>query len=89
MADASLFHMPTDIPKELCLLLADILPTGYSVAMNARRLADEDRTPWGPGTQEGSIGKSEKRGVAVVIGCGPVSGSKESHSINPIQSICP
>lgn len=72
MADASLIPCPTDIPKELCLMLADILPTGYSTAYNARRLADEDRTTWGPG-EESVSGEMKKGGVCVVIGCGPVS----------------
>ena len=57
--------MPEDIPEKLLVLMADILPTGYSTAMNARRLADEE------------VGSSKSTGlkdaVAVVIGAGPVS----------------
>lgn len=71
LADTSLFAMPDDIPEELCILMTDILPTGYSTAMNARRLADEGRTPNGPQDTQG--GPLPKRGVCVVIGCGPVS----------------
>ncbi|ORX34455.1 chaperonin 10-like protein [Kockovaella imperatae] len=56
LADSTLFPVPDDIPAELMLLMADILPTGFSVAMNARMLS----------------GKIETKGVAVVIGCGPV-----------------
>jgi threonine dehydrogenase-like Zn-dependent dehydrogenase len=58
------------MPEELMLLMADILPTGYSVALNARRLADEDRAPWG--ANGGVRGNPKKGGVCVVIGCGPV-----------------
>ncbi len=68
MADASLFSMPGGMKKELGLMMCDILPTGFSVAMNAWRLADEDRGL--PGT--GSEGEG-KRGFCVVVGCGPVS----------------
>lgn len=50
--------------------MTDILPTGFSTAMNARRLADEDRTPHGP--QTGTAGPLSKRGVCLVVGCGPV-----------------
>ena len=68
MADASMFHLPDGIPKELCLLLTDILPTGYSTAMNAARLADDGRVSMEAALQ----GKVQKKGVCVVIGCGPV-----------------
>lgn len=70
LADTTAFAMPDDIPEELLCLMTDILPTGYSTAMNARRLADEDRTPSGPQVAEG--GPLKKEGVCVVIGCGPV-----------------
>ena len=76
MADASLFHMPGGMRKELGLMMCDILPTGYSVAMNARRLADEDQRPGdarggaGGGARAGA-GRG-KSGVCVVVGCGPV-----------------
>lgn len=64
MADASLFPMPKGMKKDLGLMMSDILPTGYSVAMNARRLADEERSTGFEGL--------DKRGVCVVVGCGPV-----------------
>lgn len=66
MADSSMFPLPSDLPKELGLMLADILPTGFSVAYNAKRLADEERELL---SQQGG----SKEGVVVVIGCGPVS----------------
>ena len=74
MADASLFHSPEGIKKELGLMMCDILPTGYSVAMNAWRLADEDREMGGGGGLAGEgKGKGKgKKGICVVIGCGPV-----------------
>jgi threonine dehydrogenase-like Zn-dependent dehydrogenase len=77
LADTSLFHLPTDLPMELLINMTDILPTGYSVAMNARRLADEERTPTGP--QDALVGKLAKRGVCVVVGCGPVSTGRLKH----------
>ncbi|WRT68091.1 uncharacterized protein IL334_005066 [Kwoniella shivajii] len=61
LADGCVFKKPDQLPDELMLLMADILPTGYSAAANARALLD------GP-TQEKSI----KDDVCVVIGCGPV-----------------
>ncbi|WOO84330.1 putative zinc-binding alcohol dehydrogenase [Vanrija pseudolonga] len=64
-ADGCLFAAPADIPEKLMVLMADIVPTGYYVATNAKRLADEDRSD-----QLDKVGK--KGGVAVVIGCGPV-----------------
>ncbi|CAD6576948.1 MAG: hypothetical protein TREMPRED_001826 [Tremellales sp. Tagirdzhanova-0007] len=73
MADASLFPMPGGIKKELGLMMCDILPTGYSVAMNAWRLADEDRERGGGGGGLAGEGKGEgKKGICVVVGCGPV-----------------
>jgi threonine dehydrogenase-like Zn-dependent dehydrogenase len=60
-----LFLIPADVPEELMLLLGDILPTGYSAAHNARRLLDED--------DERDTKLTVKDGVAVVMGCGPVS----------------
>ena len=62
LADTTLFHVPDDLPLELMVLMTDILPTGYSTAMNARRLADEGR----------SGEAMKKEGVCLVIGCGPV-----------------
>lgn len=64
LADGSLFAVPSDVPSESMLLLADILSTGFSCAHNARRLLDEDdeRDDW-----------MQHEGVAVVYGCGPVS----------------
>jgi threonine dehydrogenase-like Zn-dependent dehydrogenase len=73
LADATLLPTPPDMPEELMLLMADILPTGYSVAWHARRLADEDREPLGAAQEK------DKGGVCVVVGCGPVSrGSRGS-----------
>jgi threonine dehydrogenase-like Zn-dependent dehydrogenase len=46
------------------LLLCDILPTGYSCAYHGRRLLDED---------DDREMTEPMDGVAVVIGCGPVS----------------
>lgn len=62
--------MPSDIPQELAIIMTDILPTGYSTAWNARRLADEGRH-WG--MEDMLAGTVEKKGICVVIGCGPVS----------------
>ena len=70
LADATLFPVPSDIPRELLVLMTDILPTGYSTAMNARRLADEDRIPFG--TEAAGGGGTDKKGICVVVGCGPV-----------------
>lgn len=51
--------------------MTDILPTGYSAAMNARRLLDDAiAVPWTLADAE--AGKVPRKGVAVVIGCGPV-----------------
>ena len=63
LGETTLLPLPADTPPELVLLMTDILPTGYSIAMNARRLADEDR----------DRAQREKRGICVVLGCGPVS----------------
>jgi threonine dehydrogenase-like Zn-dependent dehydrogenase len=43
LADGSLFKVPEELTRdgfklETLLLLADVLPTGYSAAFNARRL---------------------------------------------------
>lgn len=64
LADSSLFPVPPDFPEELMLLLGDILPTGYSAAYHGRRLLDED---------DDKDMAEPLDGVAVVIGCGPVS----------------
>nr|XP_019045276.1 alcohol dehydrogenase [Kwoniella bestiolae CBS 10118]OCF24206.1 alcohol dehydrogenase [Kwoniella bestiolae CBS 10118] len=61
LADGSVFRKPAELPDELMLLMADILPTGYSAAANARNLLDA-----------GLAGEGKKDGVCVVIGCGPV-----------------
>ncbi|WVQ84960.1 hypothetical protein IAT38_007124 [Cryptococcus sp. DSM 104549] len=63
LAQACLMRKPEGLAEELMLLMADILPTGYSAAWNAWRLLDT-------GGERG--GKGEKRGVCVVVGCGPV-----------------
>jgi hypothetical protein len=60
MADASLFRQPDDIPPQLSLLLADIIPTGYSMAHLAHQILNVDKPA------------KEMSGVCVVIGCGPV-----------------
>jgi len=69
LADTTLYHAPTDLPKELVVLMTDILPTGYQVAYHAKTLLLSDQ----PARTEADIHK--KSGVCVVIGCGPVSGS--------------
>lgn len=57
MADATLFQAPDDLPDELLVLMADIIPTGYFAAKTAYNLMNE----------------SEREGaVCVVLGCGPV-----------------
>lgn len=61
MADASLFATPEGVPPRLSLLLADIIPTGYSMAHLAHQILNVDRP------------EKEVSGVCVVIGCGPVS----------------
>jgi threonine dehydrogenase-like Zn-dependent dehydrogenase len=66
LADAALFTIPPGVPEHLMLLLCDILPTGYSCAYHGRRLLDED---------DDREMTSPMDGVAVVIGCGPVSPS--------------
>lgn len=68
LADSSLFHVERDstIPQDLMLIMTDILPTGYSAAYNARKLLGEE---WG----SKDLGKDGKKGVCVVMGCGPVS----------------
>ncbi|WWD18769.1 hypothetical protein CI109_103224 [Kwoniella shandongensis] len=64
LASSCLARKPKDLPDELMLLMADILPTGYSAAWNAWKLLDMG------GGERG--GKGEQKGVCVVIGCGPV-----------------
>ena len=67
LADSSLFHVEEDstIPQDLMLIMTDILPTGYSAAHNARKLL---------GDELGAAGAdvSGKKGVCIVMGCGPV-----------------
>ncbi|KIR70508.1 alcohol dehydrogenase [Cryptococcus deuterogattii CA1014] len=63
LAASCLLLKPPQLPEELMLLMADILPTGYSAAWNAWRLLD-----WG----EERGGKGERKGICVVVGCGPV-----------------
>lgn len=71
LADATLFAFPPELPEEVALLMTDILPTGYSAAMNARRLLDDPLVePWT--LKDAEQGKVAKKGVAVVVGCGPV-----------------
>lgn len=72
-ADADLYPLPSDLPEEMALLLTDILPTGYSAAFNARRLMDDG---WLTAEQwslaDAEKGTAPKKGIAVVLGCGPV-----------------
>lgn len=71
LADATLFNFPPELPEEVALLMTDILPTGYSAAMNARRLLDDPLVDaWT--LKDAEAGTVPKKGVAVVIGCGPV-----------------
>jgi threonine dehydrogenase-like Zn-dependent dehydrogenase len=71
LADSMLFPFPEGLPEDVALLMTDILPTGYSCAYNARRLLDEDSdAPWS--LADLKAGKVPRKGVAVVIGCGPV-----------------
>lgn len=79
LADSSLFHVERDstIPQELMLIMTDILPTGYSAAYNARKLLGEE---WG----SKDLDKDGKKGVCVVMGCGPVCPSP-----HPILSTLP
>lgn len=63
LAASCLLLKPPQLPEELMLLMADILPTGYSAAWNAWRLLDR-------GGERG--GKGEKKDICVVVGCGPV-----------------
>ncbi|TXT11080.1 hypothetical protein VHUM_01831 [Vanrija humicola] len=70
LADGCLFPFPSGLPEDVALLMTDILPTGYSSAMNARRLLDNDAAGWT--YADALAGTVPKKGVAVVIGCGPV-----------------
>lgn len=66
-----LFPFPKELPEDVALLMTDILPTGYSCAFNARRLLDDDMdAPWSIADLQ--AGDVKPKGVAVVIGCGPV-----------------
>lgn len=77
-AEACLLPTADDIKPELLLLMADILPTGYYAAYNARHALDDGQVEPNKFVQ-GTISQPQgKRGVAVVIGCGPVS-EKEEH----------
>lgn len=71
LADSMLFPFPKGLPEDVALLMTDILPTGYSCAFNARRLLDDDmEAPWSIADLQ--AGRVKPKGVAVVIGCGPV-----------------
>lgn len=73
LADGCLFEFPSELPQEVALLMTDILPTGYSAAINARRLLDENVLGGGQWTYaDVEKGAVPKKGVAVVMGCGPV-----------------
>lgn len=75
-AESCLSHAPTDIKEELLLLMADILPTGYMVAYNARHMLDDGQVQ--SDFKKATVTQPKgKRGVAVVIGCGPVSSSDQ------------
>lgn len=69
--EASLYHAPSDVPEKLQLLMADILPTGYYVAYQARHGIDDGQLP--SESLKGQVVQPQgKRGVCVVVGCGPV-----------------
>nr|XP_018262019.1 alcohol dehydrogenase [Kwoniella dejecticola CBS 10117]OBR84177.1 alcohol dehydrogenase [Kwoniella dejecticola CBS 10117] len=70
LADGCVFHKPDNLPDELMLLMADILPTGYSAAANARALLDGSASF--SSEEEKDTSKKKRDGVCVVIGCGPV-----------------
>lgn len=73
-AEASLSIAPDDVKEELLLLLADILPTGYSAAYNARHMLDDHQVQPPQDFVQGRVVQPQgKKGVAVVVGCGPVS----------------
>ncbi|CAO1636211.1 unnamed protein product [Parajaminaea phylloscopi] len=57
LGESTLFHAPTEVPREALVLMADIFPTGYFVSRNAWEM----------------MNKAEREDTtAVVIGCGPV-----------------
>lgn len=57
LGETTLFHAPSEVPKEALILMADIFPTGYFVSHNAWQMMNEEE---------------RKDTTAVVIGCGPV-----------------
>lgn len=63
------------MPIDLMVLMADIIPTGYSVAKNALTLL------------QGDGAKSREKTVCVVIGCGPVSDGLEPVSRSSTDTI--
>jgi threonine dehydrogenase-like Zn-dependent dehydrogenase len=86
-AEASLLSAPEDIQPELLLLMADILPTGYYTAYNARHALDDwqvDVKNFKQGTAQQPEGK---RGVAVVIGCGPVGLCAISSAVTMFEKV--
>ncbi|KAK1921903.1 chaperonin 10-like protein [Papiliotrema laurentii] len=74
MADTSLIKAPEGLPKDLLVLMTDILPTGFSVAKNARVLLDTD-------------GVGGKGDVCVVIGCGPVGLCAVSSAVTMFETV--
>jgi threonine dehydrogenase-like Zn-dependent dehydrogenase len=61
MADNNLFLAPAHLPLDMLVLMADVIPTGFQAARNARAFLDVDEP------------EPTKEGVCVVVGCGPVS----------------
>lgn len=58
--------------------MADILPTGYYAAYNARHALDDAQVEPSKFTTQGTVSQPQgKRGVCVIVGCGPVSISCE------------
>lgn len=69
--EASLYHAPREVPEKLMLLMADIIPTGYYVAYQARHGMDDGQIS--SQSLNGEVVQPEgKKGVCVVVGCGPV-----------------
>lgn len=58
LADSTLYKAPTTIPDECLVLMADVAPTGYFVALNGHNLLNDYER------------KNETS--CVVVGCGPV-----------------
>lgn len=57
LGETTLFHAPSEVPREVLILMADIFPTGFFVSHNAWQMMNE---------------AEREDATAVVIGCGPV-----------------